>query len=115
MYSSAIQERSKTKLAQIKLHLHIDQDDKAHDVWLLDALKEAKSEADGYCSNKFLDADGNELDIPPHVERWIKETVARWFHNGENGRQSFSVQGEGSFSYGPIDYTGLEKSWKPFI
>lgn len=107
----AIADRSSTNLAKVKQFLAINGTNEDAD--LADMLEEAKSLADQYCDDLYLNADGSEKDIPRHVELWIKTTVARFYSFRENGKKSESVNGVGQVEYGPVDYSGLV--WVPNV
>lgn len=79
----------------------------AEDETLEFLLKAAKEAADAYCGNEFLDEDGEELDIPAPIERWILQQVVRDFMNRSDGIQIESVNQVSFINWSKRDYTDL--------
>jgi hypothetical protein len=64
----AVESRSVVDLETLKSYMGIAADDGAHDLILGMMLAAGKQAADLYMNNRFLDANGDELDIPTLVE-----------------------------------------------
>lgn len=115
MATTAVQDRSLITLALAKAHSRITTN--AEDGILQILLDAAKSDADAYMGNDFLDEDGvTELPIPPYVERWILKEFDRDFQNRPNGITKESLQGAfNGIMWADRDLKGLFRGWKPRV
>lgn len=82
------------------------------DTQLTLALDAAKAAADMYCNNPFLDASGNEMDIPADVEMWLLQYAARKFNLPEGAVSYESQQGRGVVRR-DFDYNCMVQDLKP--
>lgn len=110
----AVESRSLVTVEMCKASLKVENSEEDDFIALL--LKAAKEDADTYMGNDFLDSDGNELEIPGFVERWILRQVSRDYENRADGLQNEAVNQLGTISWLPKrDYSDLFPKWKPRI
>jgi hypothetical protein len=81
---TAIRDRSIITLTLVKLHCHID-DPSPEDPVLQIYLDGAKSAADRFCNNPFLNPDGSPMAIPSDVEVWILKSVDNVYQRPASG------------------------------
>lgn len=96
---------AKTDVEVVKEHLRIDGD--ADDATIGIYIAAAKRQADRFCQNPFVDADGEDEDIPEDVAQWILEAVGRAYELRSSGAQSQSLSGVGSMNWSEIDHGKL--------
>lgn len=98
-------------IAELRDYLRINGTE--DDVLLATLLDAAKAEADDYCNNDFgypaNDDGGYSGAIPANVKLWVMQRVARNYENRPNGLTASSLTGLGSVSWGPVDWTLLER------
>ena len=79
------------------------------DEYIADLINAAKEDADNYLNNPFEDAEGEELDIPLTVKRWVMARVARQYERRVEGLSSESISGLNSIAWGKEEYSGIQQ------
>lgn len=94
----AVTERLDISLEEAKAYFRVDTD--LEDAVIMDCVDAAKSEADAYLQNPFVDADGEALPIPPALKMWVLRRAHHHYVQRVGGVGSESVSGIGSVTYG---------------
>ena len=94
----AVTERLDISLEEAKAYFRVDTD--LEDEVIVDCVDAAKSEADAYLQNPFVDADGEALPIPPALKMWVLRRAHHHYVQRVGGVGSESVSGIGSVTYG---------------
>ena len=95
---TAVADRLEIPLEEAKAYLRVDTD--LEDEVIVDCVDAAKSEADAYLQNPFVDSEGNVLPIPASVKMWVLKRAHHHFVQRVGGVASESVSGIGSVAYG---------------
>lgn len=94
----AVTERLDISLEEAKAYFRVDAD--LEDEVIMGCLDAAKSEADAYLQNPFVDADGQVLPIPPALKMWVLKRAHYHYTQRVGGVSNESVSGIGSVAYG---------------
>lgn len=93
-----VTERLDISLEEAKTYFRVDTD--LEDEVIMGCVDAAKSEADAYLQNPFVDADGEALPIPPALKMWVLRRAHHHYVQRVGGVASESVSGIGSVAYG---------------
>jgi hypothetical protein len=94
----AVTERLDISLEEAKAYFRVDSD--VEDEVIADCVDAAKSEADAYLQNPFVDADGEALLIPSALKMWVLKRAHYHYTQRVGGVSNESVSGIGSVAYG---------------
>jgi hypothetical protein len=94
----AVTERLDISLEEAKAYFRVDTD--LEDEVIMGCVAAAKSEADAYLQNPFVDADGEALPIPPALKMWVLKRAHHHYTQRVGGVSNESVSGIGSVAYG---------------
>ena len=94
----AVTERLDISLEEAKAYFRVDSD--VEDDVIVDCVDAAKSEADAYLQNPFVDADGEALPIPSALKMWVLKRAHHHYTQRVGGVSNESVSGIGSVAYG---------------
>jgi len=95
--TTAVTDRLAITLEEAKAYFRVDTD--LEDEVIVDCVDAAKSEADAYLQNPFVDADGQALPIPPALKMWVLKRAHYHYVQRVGGVASESVSGIGSVAY----------------
>lgn len=109
----AVADRLELGLDEMKRYL--GEADNLHDEDIQDAVDAAKSDADAFLCNPFVQTvtadDGSvttiPLPIPATVHRWVKRRAARYVDRRVEGITIEAVGSVGSVRWGPNEYAEL--------
>ena len=93
----AVTERLDISLEEAKAYFRVDSD--VEDEVIADCVDAAKSEADAYLQNPFMDANGEALPIPSALKMWVLKRAHHHFVQRVGGVTGESIAGIGSVSY----------------
>ena len=96
--STAVTDRLDISLEEAKAYFRVDTD--LEDEVIMGCVEAAKSEADAYLQNPFVDAGGEALPIPPALKMWVLKRAHYHYTQRVGGVSSESVSGIGSVAYG---------------
>lgn len=105
--ASAVYDRLIVTLTEMKNYLRVSHEE--DDEYIADLINAAKEDADNYLNNPFEDAEGEELDIPSTVKRWVMARVARQYERRVEGLSSESISGLNSIAWGKEEYSGIQQ------
>jgi len=105
--ASAVYDRLIVTLTEMKNYLRVSHEE--DDEYIADLINAAKEDADNYLNNPFEDAEGEELDIPLTVKRWVMARVARQYERRVEGLSSESISGLNSIAWGKEEYSGIQQ------
>lgn len=105
--ASAVYDRLIVTLTEMKNYLRVSHEE--DDEYIADLINAAKEDADNYLNNPFSDAEGEELDIPLTVKRWVMARVARQYERRVEGLSSESISGLNSIAWGKEEYSGIQQ------
>ena len=95
---TAVTDRLEISLEEAKAYFRVDT---ALEVEVIvDCVDEAKSEADAYLQNSFVDADGEAQPIPSALKMWVLKRAHYHYTQRVGGVSNESVSGIGSVAYG---------------
>ena len=94
----AVTERLDISLEEAKAYFRVDSD--VEDEVIADCVDAAKSEADAYLQNPFMDANGEALPIPSALKMWVLKRAHHHYTQRVGGVSNESVSGIGSVAYG---------------
>ena len=94
----AVTDRLVISLEEAKAYLRVDTD--LEDEVIVDCVDAAKSEADAYLQNPFVDADGEALPIPSALKMWFLKLSHHHYTQRVAGVSNESVSGIGAVAYG---------------
>lgn len=92
---TAIRDRSPLTWEDLRDHLRLSTN--RFQTVLERKLAAAKAAADLYCQNDFLDAEGEEADIPPDVDEWVLTYAARLFVEPDGPNDQVSMEKVGVY------------------
>ena len=110
--TTAVTDRLAITLEEAKAYLRVDTD--LEDEVIVDCVDAAKSEADAYLQNPFVDADGQALPIPPALKMWALKRAHYHYTQRVGGVSNESVSGIGSVAYGDA-FTELKSYRKKVV
>ena len=96
--STAVTDRLDIYLEEEKAYFRVDTD--LEDEVIMGCVEAAKSEADAYLQNPFVDADGEALPIPTAIKMWVLKRAHYHYTQRVGGVNNESVSGIGSVAYG---------------
>lgn len=105
--ASAVYGRLIVTLVEMKNYLRVSHEE--DDEYIADLINAAKEDADNYLNNPFEDAEGEELDIPLTVKRWVMARVARQYERRAEGLSSESISGLNSIAWGKEEYSAIQQ------
>ncbi|MDD3092381.1 MAG: head-tail connector protein [Methanoregulaceae archaeon] len=105
--STAVYDRLTITLTEMKNYLRVSHEE--DDELITDLVNSAKEDADNYLNNPFEDADGEELDIPSTVKRWVMGRVARMYERRIEGLSSEGISGLNTIAWGKEEYSGIQQ------
>jgi uncharacterized phage protein (predicted DNA packaging) len=105
--ASAVYDRLIVTLTEMKNYLRVSHEE--DDEYIADLINAAKEDADNYLNNPFEDSEGEELDIPATVKRWVMARVARQYERRVEGLSSESISGLNSIAWGKEEYSGIQQ------
>ena len=94
---TAVADRLEIPLEEAKAYLRVDGE--LEDAVIMDCVAAAKSEADVYLQNPFVDAGGEALPIPPALKMWVLKRAHYHYTQRVGSVSNESVSGIGSVSY----------------
>lgn len=94
---TAVTDRLQIPLEEVKAYFRVDTD--LEDNIIEACVVAAKSEADIYLQNPFVDSGGNPLPIPASVKIWVLKRAHHHFLQRVGGVANESLQGIGSVAY----------------
>lgn len=109
----AVAERLTITLEEAKAYLRVDTG--LEDEVIVDCVDAAKSEADAYLQNPFVDADGQALPIPPALKMWVLKRAHHHFVQRVGGVANENIAGIGSVSYRDDAFTELKPYRKKVV
>ena len=95
---TAVADRLEIPIEEAKAYFRVDTD--LEDEVIVGCVDAAKSEADAYLQNPFVDADGEALPIPTAIKMWVLKRAHYHYTQRVGGVSSESVSGIGSVAYG---------------
>ena len=95
---TAVTDRLEISLEEAKAYFRVDTD--LEDEVIVDCVDAAKSEADAYLQNPFVDSEGNILPIPASVKMWVLKRAHHHYVQRVGGVSNEAVSGIGSVVYG---------------
>ncbi|MFA5379427.1 MAG: head-tail connector protein [Dehalococcoidia bacterium] len=104
---TAVYDRLIITLTEMKNYLRVSHEE--DDEYIADLINAAKEDADNYLNNPFEDSEGEELDIPMTVKRWVMARVARQYERRVEGVSSESISGLNSIAWGKEEYSGIQQ------
>lgn len=110
---TAVTDRLAITLEEAKAYLRVDTD--LEDAVIMDCVDAAKSEADAYLQNPFVDADGQALPIPPALKMWVLKRAHHHFVSRVGGVANEAVSGIGSVSYRDDAFSELKPYRKKVV
>lgn len=110
MTPTAIRDRSGLTWEDLRDHLRLSTN--RYQAQLTRKLEAAKSAADNYCQNEFLNSDGTDGDIPQDVEEWVLMYAARLFVEPDGPAHQVSMEKVGVYKRSQ-DYNDLFRALKP--
>jgi uncharacterized phage protein (predicted DNA packaging) len=105
--ASAVYDRLIVTLVEMKNYLRVSHEE--DDEYIADLINAAKEDADNYLNNPFEDSEGEELDIPATVKRWVMARVARQYERRVEGLSSESISGLNSIAWGKEEYSAIQQ------
>ncbi len=96
--ATAVSDRLDITIEEAKAYFRVDTD--LEDEVIVDCVDAAKSEADAYLQNPFVDADGEALPIPPALKMWVLKRAHHHYVQRVGGVSNEAVSGIGSVAYG---------------
>jgi len=105
--ATAVYDRLIITLTEMKNYLRVSHEE--DDEYIADLINAAKEDADNYLNNPFEDSEGEELDIPATVKRWVMARVARQYERRTEGLSSESISGLNSIAWGKEEYSGIQQ------
>jgi len=105
--ATAVYDRLIITLTEMKNYLRVSHEE--DDEYIADLINAAKEDADNYLNNPFEDSEGEELDIPMTVKRWVMARVARQYERRVEGVSSESISGLNSIAWGKEEYSGIQQ------
>ena len=103
--TTAVYDRLTINLTEMKNYLRVSHEE--DDELIIDLINAAKEDADNYLNNPFEDADGEELDIPSTIKRWVMGRVARQYERRIEGLSSEGISGLNTIAWGKEEYSGI--------
>ena len=104
---TAVYDRLIITLTEMKNYLRVSHEE--DDEYIADLINAAKEDADNYLNNPFEDSEGEELDIPATVKRWVMARVARQYERRVEGLSSESISGLNSIAWGKEEYSAIQQ------
>lgn len=104
---TAVYDRLIITLTEMKNYLRVSHEE--DDEYIADLINAAKEDADNYLNNPFEDSEGEELDIPSTVKRWVMARVARQYERRVEGLSSESISGLNSITWGKEEYSAIQQ------
>lgn len=95
---TAVTDRLEISLEEAKAYFRVDSD--VEDEVIVGCVDAAKSEADAYLQNSFVDSEGNVLPIPASVKMWVLKRAHHHYVQRVGGVSNEAVSGIGSVAYG---------------
>ncbi len=95
---TAVADRLEIPIEEAKAYFRVDTD--LEDEVIVDCVDAAKSEADAYLQNPFVDSEGNILPIPASVKMWVLKRAHHHYVQRVGGVSNEAVSGIGSVAYG---------------
>lgn len=95
---TAVSDRLDITIEEAKTYFRVDTD--LEDEVIMGCVDAAKSEADAYLQNPFVDAGGEALPIPPALKMWVLKRAHHHYTQRVGGVSNESVSGIGSVAYG---------------
>jgi len=105
--TTAVYDRLTINLTEMKNYLRVSHEE--DDELIIDLINAAKEDADNYLNNPFEDADGEELDIPSTIKRWVMGRVARQYERRIEGLSSEGISGLNTIAWGKEEYSGIQQ------